>query len=57
MPRGIYDRKAKKKKKQLEEKGPVDPVKLQFPKPDGKSAFMIMRNRARNIEHVLKKEK
>lgn len=36
---------------------PVDPVKLQYPKPLKNQPFGICRNRARNVEQALKEEK
>ncbi len=62
MPRGVYVRKKKKKKIMIDEvlpkkkPEPVDPVKLQYPKPDG-GPFGIRRNRARNVQQALKDEK
>ena len=63
MPRGVYKRKKKKKKIMIDEvlpkkkPEPVDPVKLQYPKPKMGQPFGICRNRARNVEQALKQEK
>lgn len=47
MPRGVYERKPKKKK---EEKPKIEDQKTEFKKPVVGKSFGILRNRERNIK-------